>query len=126
MPIGKHVLLDMEFEEYIDNDTLMSLTFQIAENAIHKKSTLKIMSRVMYPLKNPDGFSWYIGLDESHITCHCYNDTETCLKLLAFDAFTCGNNNPELIIDMIRGALLLTFNSMKINNTLKVDRFFSG
>lgn len=38
--------------------------------------------------KTPDGISVYVGLDESHVTCHTYQED----GLIAIDIFVCGRN----------------------------------
>ena len=118
--LGIHCILDLQYDadEHYDGDAVLSLSYKLAEVAI-KKTSMKIMSRTFYPLYNPDGGSWFFGLDESHVSFHLYSDT----GLIAIDAFTCGGTDPQSIVDYIEHGLKFVFPEMKTTYSTKVLRF---
>ena len=68
---------------------------------------------------SPPGFAACTLLDESHITAHCYYDK----GWLAFDAFTCGDSDPEIIADHIEKTLSKKMKNLKIKSRSVVKRF---
>ena len=63
--------------------------------------------------QSPPGFAAVVLLDESHVSAHCYYGK----GLLAIDAFTCGDGDPNLIIDIIQNKL-----SSEMKNIQQVSR----
>ena len=53
---------------------------------------------------SPPGFAAVVLIDESHVSAHCYSDR----GWLAIDAFTCGDHDPENIVDIIHESLTLS------------------
>ena len=68
---------------------------------------------------SPPGFAAVVLLDESHITAHCYYEK----GWLAFDAFTCGDGNPDLIADFITKNLKINMPDLQQMRRELVDRF---
>jgi len=50
---------------------------------------------------SPAGFAIVVMLDESHCSAHAYADE----GLIAFDFFTCGDTDPELVWEFVRREL---------------------
>ena len=51
---------------------------------------------------SPPGFAAVVLIDESHVSAHCYSDR----GWLAIDAFTCGDHDPEKIVENIHENLI--------------------
>lgn len=69
--------------------------------------------------QSPPGFAAVVLLDESHVSAHCYYGK----GLLAIDAFTCGNGDPNLIIDIIQNKLSSEMKSIQQVNKNEIKRF---
>lgn len=70
---------------------------------------------------SPPGFAAVVLLDESHVSAHCYYDA----RLLAIDAFTCGNTNPGLIVSTINRKLMENMGDLKEVSRHQIERFVS-
>ena len=69
--------------------------------------------------QSPPGFAAVVLLDESHVSAHCYYGK----GLLAIDAFTCGDGNPNLIIDIIQNKLSSEMKSIQQVSRNEIKRF---
>jgi len=69
--------------------------------------------------QSPTGFAAVVLLDESHVSAHCYYEK----GLLAIDAFTCGDGDPDLIIDIIHEKLVTEMINIKLISREKISRF---
>ncbi len=69
--------------------------------------------------QSPTGFAAVVLLDESHVSAHCYYEK----GLLAIDAFTCGNGNPNQIIDIIQEGLVAEMSGIKEISRNEIQRF---
>ena len=69
--------------------------------------------------KSPNGFAAVVLLDESHVSAHCYYDK----GILAIDAFTCGDSDPNTIIDIINKRLVSEMENIKIVSKDQILRF---
>jgi len=65
-----------------------------------KRSGCTVISQFRYRFGNdsPPGFTAMVMLDESHCSAHTYADA----GLIAMDIFTCGDNDPQLALKVIR------------------------
>jgi len=68
---------------------------------------------------SPTGFAAVVLLDESHVSAHCYYEK----GLLAIDAFTCGDGDPDVIIDTIDKKLISEMKNIKLISRNKINRF---
>lgn len=68
---------------------------------------------------SPTGFAAVVLLDESHVSAHCYYEK----GLLAIDAFTCGDGDPDVIIDIIHNKLISEMKNIKLISRNKINRF---
>jgi S-adenosylmethionine decarboxylase len=68
---------------------------------------------------SPTGFAAVVLLDESHVSAHCYYEK----GLLAIDAFTCGDGDPDVIIDIIHNKLISGMKNIKLISRNKINRF---
>ena len=68
---------------------------------------------------SPTGFAAVVLLDESHVSAHCYYEK----GLLAIDAFTCGDVDPDVIIDTIDKKLISEMKNIKLISRNKINRF---
>lgn len=69
--------------------------------------------------KSPTGFAAVVLLDESHVSAHCYYDK----GILAIDAFTCGDSDPNTIIDIINKRLVSEMENIKVVSKDQILRF---
>ena len=69
--------------------------------------------------RSPFFFAAVVLLDESHVSAHCYYDK----GILAIDAFTCGESNPNTIIDIINEKLVSEMENIKIVGKNQISRF---
>ena len=69
--------------------------------------------------KSPAGFAAVVLLDESHVSAHCYYDK----GILAIDAFTCGDSDPNIIIDIINKRLVSEMENIKVVGKDEILRF---
>ena len=69
--------------------------------------------------QSPRGFAAVVLLDESHVSAHCYYGK----GLLAIDAFTCGDGDPNLIIDIIQNKLSSEMKSIQQVSRNEIKRF---
>ena len=69
--------------------------------------------------QSPPGFAAVVLLDESHVSAHCYYGK----GLLAIDAFTCGDGDPNLIIDTIQNKLSSEMKSIQQVSRNEIKRF---
>ena len=117
---GKHVYIDYigyQYDESNDGEKMLEIMTQSTKLA----NTSPVFSHVeeFDGQKSPSGFAAVVLLDESHITAHCYYDK----GWLAFDAFTCGDGNPDIIADYIVEKLKLKMPSLRQMRRDIVDRF---
>ena len=119
MTQGAHVMLDCTGVVGVDGSWILSLM----EAAVDKSGARRVHSHIeeFDGTQSPPGFASVILLDESHVTAHCYSES----GMLAIDAFSCGDTDPESIIEVIEEGLREKYPIMKINRRNKVGRFVS-
>lgn len=99
---GRHVLCDFIFnpQELEDDESLAKNVMFLMESAIGQ-TNMRVVHSCMKILgdtpKSESGFTSVLLLDESHITSHCYSQR----GLLAFDVFTCGESDPQFVMNYI-------------------------
>lgn len=94
---GKHILLDIivkNEEDALNDKKMLKLIASAAEEA---GSNVINQVRYRFGHNSPPGFTCVVVLDESHVSCHAYADT----KQLAIDVFTCGNTEPQDVVNII-------------------------
>lgn len=120
---GFHALIDLD-----DCDPIL-LSDPNALKKLLETAAYRACATVMYSVGyrvgglisekgTPDGVSVYVGLDESHISCHTYARE----GLIALDIFTCGvTAKPKLAVEYILNSI-----SHKNRIVKYVDRFFKN
>ncbi|MAV60508.1 MAG: hypothetical protein CND89_04020 [Marine Group II euryarchaeote MED-G38] len=69
--------------------------------------------------KSPTGYAAVVLIDESHVTAHCYSD----IGLLAIDVFTCGNNDPQLVVNGLKNLFSKSIKEIRLVREQQIDRF---
>ena len=69
--------------------------------------------------ESPPGFAAVVLIDQSHVTAHCYSDE----GLLAIDVFTCGNHDPEHVVELIHEGLISEIEGVMLVRKERVRRF---
>ena len=117
---GKHVYIDYigyQYDRSNNGEKILEIMIQSASVA----NTRPVFSHVeeFDGQRSPPGFAAVVLLDESHITAHCYYEK----GWLAFDAFTCGDGNPDIIADFITKNLKMNMPDLQQMRRELVDRF---
>lgn len=117
---GKHVYIDYIGYQY-DGSNNGEKILEIMIQSASVGNTRPVFSHVeeFDGQSSPPGFAAVVLLDESHITAHCYYEK----GWLAFDAFTCGDGNPDLIADFITKNLKINMPDLQQMRRELVDRF---
>jgi len=122
-PKGSHVMVDLVgYSAHTDNDAEWIL--QVMRQAVANSSAREVHAHVeCFDGKvSPLGFAAVVLIDESHITAHCYSEE----GLLAIDSFTCGNCDPQSIIDEVLGELFEAIPALEIASRDEITRFNSA
>ena len=103
---GKHVYVDyVDFrpQHHLHDGQWM---LEILQNAVNTCGIREVHAHVEIfdGDVSPPGFAAVVLIDESHVSAHCYSDR----GWLAIDAFTCGDHEPEKILDIIHENLIST------------------
>tara|TARA_B100000925_G_scaffold203242_1_gene154253 strand:- start:714 stop:1163 length:450 start_codon:yes stop_codon:yes gene_type:complete len=118
---GKHVFVDyVNFQPQHDwHDGQWIL--KILQNALNRCGIREVHAHVEIfdGEVSPPGFAAVVLIDESHVSAHCYLDR----GWLAIDAFTCGDNDPDKIVDIIHDSLISTSPNVKQMRRDSVKRF---
>ena len=117
---GKHVYIDYIGYQY-DGSNNGEKILEIMMQSASVGNIRPVFSHVeeFDGQSSPPGFAAVVLLDESHITAHCYYEK----GWLAFDAFTCGDGNPDLIADFITKNLKINMPDLQQMRRELVDRF---
>ena len=120
MSHGKQICVDYigcEFNE--DKGGVWML--ELMRYAVEKANVREVHSHVeeFDGTQSPPGFAAVVLLDESHVSAHCYYEK----GLLAIDAFTCGNGDPDLIIDTIQNRLIAEMKNINQVSRNEIERF---
>jgi deoxyhypusine synthase len=96
---------------------------KLMEGAVDSSGSRRVHSHVEHfdGTVSPPGFAAVVLLDESHVSAHCYSEQ----GLLAIDAFTCGNTDPDRIIEIVEKSLSESFPKMTIKRRKRVERFLT-
>jgi S-adenosylmethionine decarboxylase len=116
---GRHVLIDaiaMNSEICEDDKRMLELMSEAAKVA---GATVIGQMRYHFGHNSPPGFTAIVMLDESHISCHAYADTNQ----IAMDFFTCGKADPEAAWEYIKSKLALDRFSISIENRFGARNF---
>ena len=120
LPRGSHVLVDLRgYVSPDENDGEWML--QQMRDAVGHSSMREVHSHVetFDGTLSPIGFAAVVLIDESHVTAHCYSEE----GILAIDAFTCGDSNPQNIVDHLLGNLFEAIPTLEICHSEEVSRF---
>jgi len=122
MAHGKQICIDYTGCNF-DNLDGGKWMLQIMQYAVEHSKVREVHAHVeeFDGTKSPPGFAAVVLLDESHVSAHCYYDN----GLLAVDAFTCGESDPNLIINTIHEILLANMENIKQVSRNQIDRFKS-
>ena len=117
---GSHIFLDYTgYSSIGDDDGHWML--QIMRDAVTNSEAKEVHSHVEQfdGITSPPGFAAVVLLDESHVTAHCYSQK----GWLAIDCFTCGQCDPNTIVDQIHMALERVMPNLKMIKKSGHDRF---
>ena len=117
---GRHVFLDYPGYSPVDRDDGKWM-LQIMRDAVTNSEAKEVHSHVEQfdGITSPPGFAAVVLLDESHVTAHCYSEK----GWLAIDCFTCGQCDPNTIVDQIHMALERVMPNLKLIKKSGHDRF---
>lgn len=117
---GSHIFLDYTGYFPIDDDDGLWM-LQIMRDAVTNSEAKEVHSHVEQfdGITSPPGFAAVVLLDESHVTAHCYSEK----GWLAIDCFTCGQCDPNTIVDQIHMALERVMPNLKLIKKSGHDRF---
>jgi S-adenosylmethionine decarboxylase len=120
---GKQICVDYikcNFSEERDGVWMLELMRQAVKNA----NVREVHSHVeeFTGVQSPPGFAAVVLLDESHVSAHCYYEK----GLLAVDAFTCGDGDPNEIITFIHERLISEMKEIKEISKNEIKRFRYG
>lgn len=117
---GSHIFVDYTGYSPIDKDD-GNWMLQIMRDAVINSEAKEVHSHVEQfdGITSPPGFAAVVLLDESHLTAHCYSEK----GWLAIDCFTCGQCDPETIVDQIHMALERVMPNLKLIKKSNYDRF---
>ena len=103
---GKHVYVDYVGFQPDQSSKDGRWILKTLQNAVKKGGIREVHSHVEIfdGEHSPPGFAAVVLIDESHVSAHCYSDR----GWLAIDAFTCGDHDPENIVDIIHESLTLS------------------
>ena len=117
---GRHVYLDYScFHPQVESpgDWLLDVMLEASRTAgvriVH--SHVENFDGKVSPL----GFAAVVLIDESHVSAHCYSEQ----GWLAIDAFTCGEHDPDVIVDIIDSAIKEQSPDVVLMKRQEVERF---
>jgi len=90
--MGKHLILEMYDVNFELLNTLESLLQSMTSNI--ELANMTILN-IFHHRFNPQGLTILFALAESHVSIHTFPEKGS----LTADAYTCGDGNPEIIIN---------------------------
>lgn len=117
---GQHIFLD--YTEFFPPSTFDGKEMlRLMKEAVSNSGAREVHAHVenFDGSVSPPGFAAAVLIDESHVSAHCYSDR----GLLAIDAFTCGNTDPNSIVSELKSALSKVCSGMILMQEKCVDRF---
>ncbi|MBF71573.1 MAG: hypothetical protein CMA95_03620 [Euryarchaeota archaeon] len=117
---GKHICVDYSCCDFT-NGRNGKWMLELMRVAIKSANVREVHAHVeeFDGSQSPTGFAAVVLLDESHVSAHCYYDR----GILAVDAFTCGDSDPEPIIEFINRRLFAEMENIKIVSRDDIQRF---
>ena len=119
-PRGSHVLLDyVNYSSPVENEGEWML--DLMRESVRRCGIREVHSHVEVfdGVLSPPGYAAVVLIDESHVTAHCYSDS----GLLAIDVFTCGNHNPDDVVQMIHETVTSEIGAIVLERRQRIDRF---
>ena len=118
---GKHVYVDYVDFQPLGQSEDGQWILQILQNAVETCGIREVHAHVEVfdGDVSPPGFAAVVLIDESHVSAHCYSDR----GWLAIDAFTCGDHDPEKIVDIIHENLISASPNITQLRRDSVERF---
>ena len=118
---GKQVCIDYSHCDFIEQEKHGTWMLNLMQFAVKSAGVREVHAHVeeFDGTLSPTGFAAVVLLDESHVSAHCYYDK----GILAIDAFTCGNSDPNIIIDIIHKKLAESFENIKVVSKDEILRF---
>ncbi len=117
---GVHIFLDyINYNPPTQEDGKWML--KILRNCIKKAGVKEVHAHVVEfdGANSPPGFAAVVLVDESHVTAHCYSE----IGILAIDVFTCGKNDPQVIVDELKIILSKSIDNLNLVREESVKRF---
>ncbi len=117
---GVHIFMDyINYNSPVINDGKWML--KALRSCVKKAGVKEVHSHVVEfdGKESPPGFAAVVLVDESHVTAHCYSE----IGLLAIDVFTCGKNDPKIIVDELKLILSKSVEGISLVREEAVDRF---
>ena len=117
---GKHISVDYTgYKKPVEDDGQWMLN--LLEEAVEQSTARCVHSHVEVfdGTVSPLGFASVVLLDESHITAHCYSDR----GWLSIDCFTCGETDPNSILDIVCSKLHSAMPNLKQQKRIETKRF---
>ena len=120
LPRGRHVLVDLAGYVAPEDDE-GEWMLKLIQEAVAASPAREVHSHVetFDGSSSPRGYAAVVLIDESHVTAHCYSEE----GLLAIDSFSCGQCEPQMIVDHLLGNLFDTIPTLEICNSEEVSRF---
>ena len=118
---GKQVCIDYSNCDFIEQKRHGTWMLNLMQYAVKSAGVREVHAHVeeFDGTLSPTGFAAVVLLDESHVSAHCYYDK----GILAIDAFTCGDSDPNIIIDIIHKKLTESFENIKVVSKNEILRF---
>ena len=117
---GRHVYIDY-VNFFPDTSESASWVLEILRSSLKECGVKEVHSHseIFEEGESPPGFASIVLIDESHVTAHCYSDK----GWLALDAFTCGEHDPNHLVNIIHEKLVGKCNDLKVMKREIIDRF---
>ena len=118
---GKQVCVDYSHCDFDELERHGAWMLNLMRHAVESAGVREVHAHVeeFDGTLSPTGFAAVVLLDESHVSAHCYYDK----GILAIDAFTCGESDPNIIIDIIHKKLVESFENIKVVSKDEMLRF---
>ena len=113
---GRHVMLD--YSGFKGNGSWM---LSVLQGAVERSKAREVHAHVSEfdGTESPPGFAAVVLIDESHVSAHCYAEE----GILAVDCFTCGDVDPNGIVDDVHNQLVAANPTIHLIQRSDLERF---